>query len=95
MRHLPRPIQYFLITLLLIMACFPLYGEILIGNSQGFWMEQLTHIMILAIVALSLDLLVGVTGMVSLAQAAFFGLAGYTLVRSSIDLGRTSRGANC
>ncbi|WP_339651774.1 branched-chain amino acid ABC transporter permease [Halopseudomonas pelagia] len=80
MRHLPRPIQYFLITLLLIMACFPLYGEILIGNSQGFWMEQLTHIMILAIVALSLDLLVGVTGMVSLAQAAFFGLAGYTLV---------------
>ena len=36
--------------------------------------------MILALVALSLDLLVGVTGMVSLAQAAFFGIAGYSLV---------------
>src|SRR3990167_6976155 len=43
-------------------------------------LQQQTHIMILALVALSLDLLVGVTGMVSLAQAAFFGIAGYSLV---------------
>ncbi len=35
--------------------------------------------MILAIFAMSLDLLLGVTGLVSLGHAAFFGLAGYAL----------------
>jgi branched-chain amino acid transport system permease protein len=35
--------------------------------------------MILAIFAMSLDLLLGVTGLVSLGHAAFFGLAGYSL----------------
>ncbi|MGV2464189.1 UNVERIFIED_CONTAM: branched-chain amino acid ABC transporter permease, partial [Pseudomonas aeruginosa] len=50
------------------------------GSTVSFHLQQLTHIMILALVALSLDLLVGVTGMVSLAQAAFFGIAGYSLV---------------
>ena len=35
--------------------------------------------MILAIFAMSLDLLQGVTGLVSLGHAAFFGLAGYAL----------------
>jgi branched-chain amino acid transport system permease protein len=35
--------------------------------------------MILAIFAMSLDLLVGYTGLVSLGHAAFFGLAGYVL----------------
>jgi branched-chain amino acid transport system permease protein len=35
--------------------------------------------MILAILAMSLDLLQGVTGLVSLGHAAFFGLAGYAL----------------
>ena len=35
--------------------------------------------MIMAIFAMSLDLLVGYTGLVSLGHAAFFGLAGYVL----------------
>ncbi|MBA1264606.1 branched-chain amino acid ABC transporter permease [Stutzerimonas stutzeri] len=80
MRHIPKPIQYLLLTLLLLLALFPLAGGALFGERQEFLMQQITYILILAIVALSLDLLVGITGMVSLAQAAFFGIAGYSLV---------------
>lgn len=80
MRYIPRPIQYLLLALLLMMALFPLVGDALFGQKQDFYLQQMTHILILAIVALSLDLLVGITGMVSLAQAAFFGIAGYSLV---------------
>lgn len=80
MRYIPRPIQYLLLALLLLMALFPLVGDALFGQKQDFYLQQMTHILILAIVALSLDLLVGITGMVSLAQAAFFGIAGYSLV---------------
>ncbi|WPC03431.1 branched-chain amino acid ABC transporter permease [Pseudomonas benzenivorans] len=80
MRPLPPSIRYLLLVLVLLLAGFPLFGESLSGEQHGFHLQQLTHIMILALVALSLDLLVGVTGMVSLAQAAFFGIAGYSLV---------------
>ncbi|WP_025166112.1 branched-chain amino acid ABC transporter permease [Pseudomonas taeanensis] len=80
MRPLPRTIRYLLLALTLLLAAFPLFGESLSGEQHSYHLQQLTHIMILAIVALSLDLLVGVTGMVSLAQAAFFGIAGYSLV---------------
>jgi branched-chain amino acid transport system permease protein len=45
----------------------------------NFYMQLLTKVMILAIFAMSLDLLVGYTGLVSLGHAAFFGLAGYAL----------------
>ncbi len=44
-----------------------------------FYMQLLSKIMILAIFAMSLDLLVGYTGLVSLGHAAFFGVAGYVL----------------
>jgi branched-chain amino acid transport system permease protein len=40
---------------------------------------MVTRMMIMAIFAMSLDLLQGVTGLVSLGHAAFFGLAGYAL----------------
>jgi branched-chain amino acid transport system permease protein len=40
---------------------------------------MVTRMMILAIFAMSLDLLQGVTGLVSLGHAAYFGLAGYAL----------------
>jgi branched-chain amino acid transport system permease protein len=40
---------------------------------------MVARMMILAIFAMSLDLLQGVTGLVSLGHAAFFGLAGYAL----------------
>jgi branched-chain amino acid transport system permease protein len=46
--------------------------------------------MILAIFAMSLDLLQGVTGLVSLGHAAYFGLAGYALAFVSPEAGPVS-----
>src|SRR5918911_1986540 len=48
-----------------------------------FYLQLLTKIMILAIFAMSLDLLVGFAGLVSLGHAAYFGLASYVLVALS------------
>ncbi|MFO1196307.1 MAG: branched-chain amino acid ABC transporter permease [Burkholderiaceae bacterium] len=56
----------------LALAAFPASGS-------TFYVALLTKTMILAIFAMSLDLLVGCTGLVSLGHAAFFALAGYGL----------------
>ncbi|PHS01134.1 MAG: branched-chain amino acid ABC transporter permease [Leeuwenhoekiella sp.] len=80
MRALPVSIMVMLFVLTLLLACYPFYGEALVGAKYDFLLQKLTTIMILAIFAVSLDLLVGVTGLISLAHAAFFGIAGYTLV---------------
>jgi branched-chain amino acid transport system permease protein len=53
-------------------AVFPVSGA-------TFYVELTTKIMILAIFALSLDLLVGWTGLVSFGHAAFFGVGAYAL----------------
>ena len=50
-----------------------------------FYIDLIAKIMIMAIFAMSLDLLVGVTGLVSLGHAAFFGLASYMLVLAAPD----------
>jgi branched-chain amino acid transport system permease protein len=42
-------------------------------------LQLLTKVLIMAIFAMSLDLLVGYTGLVSFGHAAYFGLAGYAL----------------
>ena len=55
---------------LLLVALFPLSGA-------GFYVELTTKIMIMAIFALSLDLLVGWTGLVSFGHAAYFGVGAY------------------
>ena len=47
--------------------------------ATDFYAQVVARMMILAIFAMSLDLLLGVTGLVSLGHAAFFGLAGYAL----------------
>lgn len=49
----------------------------LVGSS--FTMQLFSKIMIMAIFAISLDLLVGYTGLVSLGHSAYFGLAGYVI----------------
>jgi len=49
----------------------------------SFGVDLVTKTMIYAIVALSLELLVGATGLVCFGQAAFFGLAAYAAVRLS------------
>jgi len=57
---------------LVLLAAFPLTGA-------TFYVELVTKVMILALFALSLDLLVGYTGLVSFGHAAFFGVGAYAL----------------
>lgn len=64
--------QVALVAALLVLALFPFAGA-------TFYTELVTKVMILAIFALSLDLLVGYTGLVSFGHAAFFGVGAYTL----------------
>lgn len=69
---LPRGLQAALALGLLALLSFPLVGS-------DFYVQMVARMMILAIFAMSLDLLQGVTGLVSLGHAAYFGLAGYAL----------------
>jgi branched-chain amino acid transport system permease protein len=72
LESLPRSVQLVLATGFLALAIFPFVGS-------DFYAQVVSRMMILAIFAMSLDLLQGVTGLVSLGHAAFFGLAGYAL----------------
>ncbi len=47
--------------------------------AAGFYVDLVTKVMILAIFAMSLDLLVGYTGLVSFGHAAFYGVGAYAL----------------
>ena len=49
----------------------------------GFYLDLVTKVMILAVFAMSLDLLVGYTGLVSFGHAAFYGVGAYTLALAS------------
>jgi len=69
---LPRGVQVTLALGLVALAVFPFVGT-------DFYTQMVTRMMIMAIFAMSLDLLQGVTGLVSLGHAAYFGLAGYAL----------------
>lgn len=79
MAVIPRLVSVALALLVLTLALYPTYGDLLFGERATFFLQKLTSIMILAIFAMSLDLLVGITGLISLGHAAFFGMAGYTL----------------
>jgi branched-chain amino acid transport system permease protein len=61
-----------LLAALLAIVLFPLSGA-------TFYVQLGAKIMIMAIFALSLDLLVGHTGLISLGHAAYFGVAAYAL----------------
>ena len=69
---LPRSIQFVLGLGAVALLAFPFVGT-------DFYTQMVTRMMILGIFAMSLDLLQGVTGLVSLGHAAYFGLAGYVL----------------
>ncbi|HWI79769.1 MAG TPA: branched-chain amino acid ABC transporter permease [Ramlibacter sp.] len=69
---LPRSLQAALGLGLVALVAFPFVGT-------EFYAQMVARMMILAIFAMSLDLLLGVTGLVSLGHAACFGLAGYAL----------------
>lgn len=68
----PRFVVVFLFLAIAGLALFPLSGD-------EFYLELVTHLMVMAIFAMSLDLLIGYAGLVSFGHAAFFGLAGYLL----------------
>jgi branched-chain amino acid transport system permease protein len=70
----PSLLRALLLVGLAALALYPLVG------GDTFYLQLLAKIMILAIFAMSLDLLVGFTGLVSLGHAAFFGLGAYTLM---------------
>lgn len=55
---------------LVALAAFPQFG-------QDFYTEMITRVMIMSIFAISLDLLVGYTGLISFGHAAWFGMGGY------------------
>jgi branched-chain amino acid transport system permease protein len=69
-----------LIVVAVLLLAFPL-------ATTGFYLEFTAKVMILAIFALSLELLVGATGLVSLGHAAFFGIAAYATVLLSPQYG--------
>ena len=72
MEVLPGSVQLVLGLGLASLALFPLVGS-------DFYTQMVTRMMVMAIFAMSMDLLQGVTGLVSLGHAAYFGLAGYAL----------------
>lgn len=67
-----KPASIALLVCLLALALLPLFAE-------KYYVQLFTKMIIMAIFAMSLDLLVGYTGLVSLGHAAFFGIAGYVL----------------
>jgi branched-chain amino acid transport system permease protein len=64
--------RFFPMAIMVALLVIPLLGE-------PFYTRLLSRIMIYAIVAMSLDLLLGYGGMVSLGHAAFFGVGVYTV----------------
>lgn len=75
LEKLPRSIQFVLALGAIALAAFPFVPL----DGSDFYLGMLSQMMILAIFAMSLDLLQGVSGLVSLGHAAFFGIAGYAL----------------
>jgi len=69
----PPALTVVFVLLLAALLFFPLVGD-------RFYIQFCTKIMILAIFAMSLDLLVGYTGLVSFGHALYFGVAGYAMV---------------
>ena len=70
------PRNIFVVALLAILALLPLYTS-LTGNT--FMMTLFTRIIILAIAAVSLNLIMGFGGMVSFGHAAYLGIGGYVV----------------
>jgi branched-chain amino acid transport system permease protein len=81
------PRRPFLAVLLLLMAAalaaFPALAD-------KFYLQLFSTIMIMAIFAMSLNLLVGCAGLISLGHGAFFGLGAYTLLLLSADYNAAS-----
>jgi branched-chain amino acid transport system permease protein len=67
-----------------LMALFPfaisvLTGESIDSGTPKFWQGMLAQVFILAVYAISYDLLMGYTGILSFGHAMFFGAGGYVV----------------
>ena len=70
-------------TLLVLFIVLPAFLEF-------FWVVTVTRIFILSLLALSFDLVWGYAGILSIGQAMFFGIAGYSIGLLGTRLGITS-----
>jgi branched-chain amino acid transport system permease protein len=73
MRLPPAAVRLALLAGFVALLLFPLVGE-------RFYLQLLAKIMLMAVFAMSLDLLVGFAGLVSLGHTAFFGIGAYALM---------------
>jgi branched-chain amino acid transport system permease protein len=73
-----NPKSIFVVLCFALLALFPL-----VSGSYGI--DFVTKIMVYALFALSLELLVGATGLICFGQAAFFGIGAYAAVLLSSD----------
>jgi len=79
----PRSARVALLAGAAVLALVPLSGD-------RFWLQFAGKVMITCLFAVSLDLLVGYAGLVSLAHSAFFGLSAYLLAALGNQLGVAS-----
>jgi branched-chain amino acid transport system permease protein len=73
-------VNFVLLVLLLTLPWF----------APPYYVELIAKILVFAIFAMSLDLLIGFTGLVSFGHAAFFGIAAYSLVLLTPHAGAVS-----
>ncbi len=76
----PLRLNFLFFVLAVFLACAPLYASI-------YYLQLASTALVAAMFALSLQLLVGGTGLVSLGHAAFFGLGAYSVYLTTQLLG--------
>jgi len=72
--------RFAILAVLAVTACIPAFHS-------NYLNAIATEIMIFAVFAMSLDLLIGYTGLLSFGHAAFFGIGAYTVMIANIQFG--------
>jgi branched-chain amino acid transport system permease protein len=75
-----RAVAAAIVVVLLVLLALPL-------GLSSYYLGLIVQMMIFALFAMSLDLLIGYTGMASLGHAAYFGVAAYTTGLLAVKLG--------
>ncbi|MHC4457813.1 MAG: branched-chain amino acid ABC transporter permease [Planctomycetota bacterium] len=80
----PESGYYWFLLLLILLAIFPLGVVLKIYSS--FYLRFGTEILILGLFTLSVDIIMGYTGLVSLGPAAFFGIGAYSAALTLLNI---------
>jgi len=72
----PTALAAFIIVLVAMLALIPLYARL---TGDSFVLTLFTRVLILALAAVSLNLIIGYGGMVSFGHAAYLGIGGYAV----------------